>query len=114
MNNTMPARISASYTTSKILGNYDVGGLIGDGQDAIVTDSYWDSTVSGLPTSDGNGESRTSEELKMGTGNTYTEWAHSCLNDDETPVWDFGTDKQYPVIQCTPNFLDQRENEMMD
>ena len=51
-------------------------------------------------TNNGDGESKTSEELQRGTGNIYEEWLQKCANDPERPLWNFGMDEQYPMIQC--------------
>ena len=63
------------------------------GSGAAVSNSYWDTEVSGQ--SDDNAVGKTTAELQSPTGATgiYSAWSE----DD----WAFGTDKQYPILKYT-------------
>ena len=93
------ARITSSYTATRVMGTNPSTGFIGTnlGTPTLIT-SYWDSDVSGI----GGGQSRTTVELQSPTSATgiYATWNQFCPNDGTLPVWNFGTDKQYPRIQC--------------
>ena len=98
--NSFDGRIQASYSTGSVaIPASNVGGLVGL-NNAIVTDSYWDTTTSGQTTSAG-GVGKTTTELQSPTGYTgiYAEW-NVDLNGDGTgdDPWDFGTSSEYPVI----------------
>jgi hypothetical protein len=54
--------VDSSYATGSVTGSGDVGGLVGRNDDT-VSDSFWDTTTSGLPTSDG-GTGRTTAQMK--------------------------------------------------
>ena len=72
-----------------------VGSLVGRNE-GTITNSYWDIDTSGIQT-DANGESKTTIELQepmMATG-IYSSWS--------TEAWDFGTSRQYPVLNYIDN-----------
>ena len=93
--------------------------------------SYWDSDTSGITSVESRniGEPKTSDELRNPTGYTgiYANWTKDmgifgdedeplavwCDEDhsgaieageriDDNLIWDFGTDMEYPAIECTP------------
>ena len=99
------AMITASYARGNVTGTgNNVGGLVGDGRGASITASYWDNeTVSAR--ADDWGEPKTTLVLGYSdfAGNPiYATWTGVCPNNATQPVWDFGTDTQYPAITCTP------------
>ena len=96
-------RIRASYAVGVINRvASDFGGLVGRSfTGANVADSYWDTDASGLFISAG-GTSQTSSELRVPTAATgiYSNWNVDVDGDDEADdPWDFGTDRQYPVLR---------------
>ena len=95
--------ITTSYSIGAVSGAGDaVGGLVGRNENGTVTDSYWNTQTSGQTTSVG-GEGKTTRELQSPTGNTgiYATW--------DPAVWDFGTDREYPVLKNTgPSVAAQR------
>ena len=116
-------RIAYSYVVSGSQTNMLAGSGSGTGNA-----SYWDSMTSGV-TSGNYGEAQTSEQLQMPTGyqGIYANWTNDmgifgdedeplavwCDQDnsgnitadeqeDENRIWDFGTNTEYPAIECTP------------
>ena len=92
--------ITNSYATGSVTGGSisSLGGLVGSlsigSIRGSITNSYWDVDVSGIQTSAG-GTGQTTEELQsptMATG-IYSSWGGDN--------WDFGTSKQYPILQYT-------------
>ena len=98
------AMITASYARGNVTGNSNVGGLVGLGSAEGITASYWDNeTISAR--ADDWGEPKTTLVLGYSdfAGNPiYATWTGVCPNNATQPVWDFGTDTQYPAITCTP------------
>ena len=89
------------------------GGLVGWRTAGTTTDSYWDSTVSGI-TGTGQGEAKTTSQIQTptayGTGSSiYANWNLDIDNadDDDNAAtgkddqWDFGTTSEYPVLKYT-------------
>ena len=95
-------RIIASYANATVNGRDYVGGLVGRGPGSIA--SYWDTDVSDLPS---GARGKTTSELQTPTGYTgiYATWNMDLDNSTATGVggkddpWDFGTNRQYPVLQ---------------
>ena len=105
--------ITASYSTGAVTGPSAAGGLVGAKDvGATVTDSYWDTQTSGQSTSSG-GVGKSTSELQGPLDDTgiYTNWNVDLDNaddDDSTSTggdnpWDFGTDRQYPVLRADLN-----------
>ena len=89
--------IENSYATGSVSGNTLVGGLVGHSiSDGRFPQSYWDSNTSGRPGSAG-GEAKTTADLQS---QTMMEGIYSNWDDND---WDFGTDKQYPVLKYANN-----------
>ena len=83
------------------------GGLVGKNTgSATVSDSYWDSTISGI-TGTGQGTSKTTSQLQTptayGTGSSiYVNWNVDVDGDNTNDdPWDFGTASEYPVLKYT-------------
>ena len=102
------ASVTASYSTGAPTTSggssptTQVGGLAGSSS-GTITDSYWDTSTSGV-TATGAGTGKTTSELKTptayGTGSAiYANWnidvGGSASVDDP---WDFGTSAQYPAL----------------
>ena len=95
--------LTAGYATGPVSGGNNLGGLIGSTEcstvNAVVTASYWDTTMSGLTT--GAGQGQTTEQLQAPTNYSglYADW-NMDLNGDGTvdDPWSFGTDGQYPAL----------------
>ena len=101
--------VSHSYAVGNVSGTGVVGGLIGDRPVyATVSDSYWDTVVSGQSHSAG-GQGISTVALQSPTGYTgiYASWNLDLDNldrDDDLATggddpWDFGTSSQYPVLK---------------
>ena len=96
--------ITASYSTGAATATGDAtpaaGGLTGNSSGGTVTDSYWDTTTSGI-TATGHGTGKTTTELQAPTSETgiYANWDVNVdgVTGDDDP-WDFGTASQYPVL----------------
>ena len=89
--------IENSYATGSVSGDTRnrrfSRSSIGNGR---INESYWDSDTSGRPTSDG-GEAMTTADLQS---QTMMEGIYSNWDDND---WDFGTNKQYPVLKYANN-----------
>ena len=116
-------QVRYSYAAIEPVASTAARGLIGEGS-AFVTASYWDSTMN---TGGGLGQGNTTAELQMPTadnfdGTLYATWGRFWCNpnsdpgsDEVTesdlrpagflPVWDLGTDTQYPALNCVPGGL---------
>ena len=94
--------ISASYATGQVISDGDVvGGLLGSGPSTDVTDSYWDTSATGLATS-GGGTGQTTNDLRSPTeySGIYSAWDVD-INGDDTgdDPWDFGGADVYPALK---------------
>ncbi|MEI7900735.1 MAG: InlB B-repeat-containing protein [bacterium] len=69
-----PGHIYDSYATGAIVGVRYVGGLLGHAGGGIVSRSYWDTSTSRQPTSDGGIGRTTAEMTYPYSGNTYVGW----------------------------------------
>ena len=107
------ATITSSYAVSgAVSGANFVGGLVGDGDTNTMTpNSYWDNSVNIMGTSDGGsyGLPQTTSALYAGANNIYVNWTNLCSGTSNR-VWDFGSNSQYPAINCTPNGLPAQEH----
>ena len=91
--------IAASYSAGRVsVESGRTGGLIGvvhSDKRAIVRDSLWDSTTSGIgdDSDDSAPEGRTTAQLQNPTaaGGIYANWSAGA--------WDFGTASQYPALK---------------
>ena len=95
--NQSTGKIDASYATGHVLGEDDVGGLVGFNE-ADVTASYWDTSTSGHTTGS-FGEGKTTLELQAPTGSSgiYQSW-NLDLDSDQVNDWHLGTATQYLVL----------------
>ena len=101
------SEISNSYAAvNSISGDNSVGGLVGYRSSSTITESYWDSSTSGITKGD-YGLPKTTAQLRMPTnfgGSIYANWyKHKC--DDGSRAWNLGTIFQYPALTCTPGEL---------
>ena len=103
--------ITASYAAGLIQGNRDLGGLLGhkDILEPTIMNSYWDKNATNI-SSGRYGEAKTAEELKKGSAGIYEEWNQLCPQDNTSPIWNFGTQAEYPAIQCTPHGVNIQRN----
>ena len=99
--------ITASFSTGSMTWDggvgTDRGGLVGLNA-GTVTNSYWDTTTSGRPSS-AAGTGKTTSELQTptayGTGSSiYASWNVNVdgVTGNDDP-WDFGTASQYPILE---------------
>ena len=97
--------IISSYSLARLGGSGALGGLVGVDTtlNGVVTDSYWDSDVSGMISSAG-GIAKTTAELQVPTTYTgiYANWENLDTNldgiSDTNTLWDFGTESEYPRL----------------
>jgi len=100
--NTVQAQLVNCYSTGKVTAFNshftDIGGFAGLNNDdypsdykGIITNSYWDTTTSGLATSLGIAEGKTTSDMK--TASTYTNW-------DFSTIWSIDANKNngYPYL----------------
>ncbi len=86
-----PGRVKNSYARAIVTGNSNKGGLVGSKLSNLnITNSYWDINVSGI-TEDGSNQGKTTEELQTTSTGIYSYW--------NPKVWDFGTSEQYPALK---------------
>ena len=94
--------IAASYATGGATADGgDAGGLVGSHDAGTVTAAYWDTQASGQAAS-AAGVGKTTTELQSPTGyvGMYAGWNVDLDRDGVgNDPWDFGTARQYPVLQ---------------
>ncbi len=98
--------VTNSYSTGRVSGSSNVGGLIGSSSQGSTTNSYWDTSTSRTTSSSGGGTGKTTSELQSPTtygataNDTYYGWDADLDgqsgNDDP---WTFGAMNQYPVLK---------------
>ncbi len=120
------AIISYSYTATVVNSLFSDDGLIGSvvlgtGTTYTVTDSYWDTQVSGRLTGIG-GVGYNTTDLQSptnftGADNIYAAWGNAWCNPNTgaesstelsapfVRVWDLGNSTQYPALNCLPGGL---------
>ncbi len=102
--------ITASYSTGRVHGGADMGGLVGRNVGGTITTSYYDTKTSRQTTSAG-GVGRTTEQLqqhwKAAYEGIYASW-NLDLDGDGSPddLWDFGAPDRYPKLK-SPDERDQ-------
>ena len=101
------AEITSSYAAGgPVSGTGSVGGLVGLGSSTTdITFSYWDVETTGIGAGS-FGLPKTTDALQGPETpiGIYVEWANDVC-DDGMEAWDFGTDFQYPALNCTPGGL---------
>ncbi len=126
------ATIAYSYAAGGIIqgntnGRLNINGLVGRGVLAMVSDSYWDMETSGLVSTSAYGQPKTTVELQEPSGfisgSIYENWVglwcnpvtgeftsdrSSSLAVAENQAWQFGTDKEYPALTCTPGGVERQ------
>ena len=111
--------ITASYSTGPPTMDKDgattgvteyKGGLVGRNSSGTTTNSYWDTGLSGV-TATGQGTGKTASQLVSPTGYSgiYANWNLNLdgVTGNDDP-WEFGTNKQYPVLDYGLTAADQR------
>ena len=85
-------KVSCAYATGAVTGIDGVGGLVG--REGTVSNSYWDTTTSGIDSSDG-GTGKTTAEMKEQA--TYVDW-------DFTSIWQIegSRNDSYPFLKNNP------------
>ena len=91
--------------------------------------SYWDRDTTGQTTSVGGGQPKTTRELQSptdfttagtdGSPNIYAPWGNFWCNPNTgeemqspsqptgfIPIWDLGTDEEYPALNCVVGGLE--------
>ena len=99
----------APTTTGGTSPTSNTGGLIGNNS-GTITNSYWDTTTSGI-TATGAGTGKTTSELQTPTTETgiYANWNVDIDGDNTNDdPWDFGTASQYPVLDYTGHTASQQ------
>ena len=82
--------ITECHVSGEVSGNKSVGGLVGFDK-ATVTKSYWDIQTTGQMDSRGNGEGKTSSEMKQRA--VFVGW-------DFENVWQIEEGQSYPTLRC--------------
>jgi len=82
--------ITECQASGEVLGNKLAGGLVGFNK-GTVTKSYWDIRTTGQQDSRGNGEGKTSSEMKQRA--VFVGW-------DFEEVWQIEEGKSYPTLRC--------------
>ena len=77
---------------------HPIGGYADGNANVVITDTYWDSEISGIYTS-GSGEPRTTAELKCPTMPGDLTCDPSLYSGWDDTIWDFGTASDYPVLR---------------
>ncbi|MXX98414.1 MAG: cadherin-like beta sandwich domain-containing protein, partial [Gammaproteobacteria bacterium] len=87
------AEISNSYATGVVSGSAPKGGLVGAADESSsISDSYWDTELSGIAGDTDNGALRSKQlTAPIAATGIYRNWQ---LSD-----WDFGSDIQYPALK---------------
>ena len=100
------ANITSSYAAGGFVSGTDnVGGLVGLGSSDDITYSYWDEETTGIGAgSFGLPQTTNALQTPITADGIYVEWANDVC-DDGMEAWDFGTDFQYPALNCTPGGL---------
>ena len=99
--------ISSSYFAGSVNGTFSssegdsIAGRIDDSLSSGEP-SYWDSDLNGRTGTETVGTAQTTATLQNADAAIYTNWTATCPNDDSIDIWDFGTDEEYPAINCTP------------
>ncbi len=88
-------QVSNCYATGAVIGIYDVGGLIGQGNSATVLNSYWDTETSGQSASIG-GEGKATVQMKHQA--TFAGW-------DFTNVWGISESLAYPYLRSLVSLI---------
>ena len=99
------AHISAFYTAGTVNGTGgDLGSLAGEiaGSFTSGEPSYWDSDLNGRTGTETAGTAYPTATLQDSDATIYTNWTATCPDDSSLEVWDFGTDEEYPAINCSP------------
>ena len=97
--------VKNSYAYGAVSGtNTHIGGLVGNNSGgAIITNSYWDNTVTsagGTGTGGASGRSATALRTPTAYNGIYAAWDDSNIDGvsgNDSP-WDFGTASQYPAL----------------
>ena len=91
--------ISNSLVITTLNGGGSISPLIGSYVNIpTITETYWDSEVSGIYTSD-SGEPRTTAELQCPTMPGDVTCDASMYSGWDDTIWDFGTSSDYPVLR---------------
>ena len=111
--------VTASYSVGAVSAatgsTKSAGGLVGLSSSGTITNSYWDTTTSGIAASN-HGTPKTTTELQSptqsgGYAGIYANWNLNLDgqtgNDDP---WDFGTASQYPVLDYGEHVLTKQRN----
>ena len=96
--------LSSSYVAGIVDGNNRLGSLAGSivGSSTSGEPSYWDSDLNGRTGPETAGTAQTTMTLQDPAAEIYTNWTATCPDDESIDVWDFGTDTEYPAINCSP------------
>ena len=94
------AGIIYSYATGSVTGNGQVGALVGDNSGSLIRSSYWNTQTSGRSNGVGTGPSIGIEGKTTAELRSPT-WYHGIYSDwhHAGDVWDFGTSTQYPTLK---------------
>ncbi len=128
---TYDSEIAASYATGAIMalhligdsqppgGLQSVGGLQGDQNNSIITDSFWATDSSGQSSSGGPESGLTLAELQCPTAaddeqcssvTIYSNW-NTYQDTEGLAYWHFGSDQQLPVLRLNGQVYRDSDND---
>ncbi|RLC64965.1 MAG: hypothetical protein DRI01_02460 [Chloroflexi bacterium] len=91
--------VSNSYSTGGVIGNSDVGGLVG-WNDGTVSNSFWDTETSGQSASAGGTGKTTAEMMDIATF-TAAAWNITAVASGQTNsdyIWNIVSAVTYPFL----------------
>ena len=91
--------VTHSYSTGRVTGSSQVGGLVGYNTDT-VSNSFWDSVISGMEESDG-GTGKTTMEMKDIAIFSEAEWDICAVAPGQTNptyIWNIVDGETYPFL----------------
>ncbi len=93
------------YSAGSVVGNDDVGGLIGEGPHPTVTNSFWDTETSGQATSAG-GMGKNSTEMQDKFTFSSAGWDICAVADpgrrSPSYTWNIVSGVTYPFLSWQP------------
>jgi hypothetical protein len=94
-----------SYSTGKVVGSANVGGLVGiQSGVSSITNSFWNIQTSNQDTSVGGGTGKTTAQMRSIATFTAGAWSIEDSSAGGTSTWVISEDRTYPWLRETPMF----------
>jgi hypothetical protein len=97
--------VSNSYSTASVTGNSSIGGLVGENERGTVSNSFWDTEISGQVISAG-GTGKTTAEMQDIATFTAAGWGISAVVNANTRnssyIWNIVDNEIYPFLSWQP------------